>query len=387
LFRRAAFSNRASVSQIYCISFAFLFAMSSAIPTTLDSIPPAEVVGPAVRAPLVAVATAVAVGIVVDRLQTGLLISSGIPAIGTAFWWAIVPIALFAWRRLHHHERGGISAFAVLVAVSLLAAGWHHWSWSVFGADEAGRLASDATSPCAVEAVVLASPERVASPPASAYRAIPQGEKSQLSLQLVRVRNGKHWRPASGACELIVDGHLQGVGARDRIRLFGQWSKPSGPRNPGQFDFASHSRADRQLLLVRCESPDCVSLLSSSGSWLPTVWIDNLRNHWRTQLWQTFGERHAPMASALLLGARGVMPRESMQAFKVTGALHVLVVSGLHAGILISIVFVALGLGLLSRRRALLLAMLLIVVYTCSLARIRPLCERQCSRNWLAWRC
>lgn len=316
------------------------------------------------RAPLVAVAAVVAVGILLDRLQTDLLTPRDLPTAGTTFWWALVPVVLGVWRWLHQGGRAYASAAVLLLATALLAAGWHHWSWNVFASDEAGRLAGEVTYPCALEAVVLAAPERVASPPASAYRAIPQGEKSQTTLQIVRVRNGPRWQAASGACELIVDGHLQGVGAQDRVRLFGQWSKPSGPRNPGQFDFASHSRADRQLLLVRCESPDCVTVLATGSGWMPTVWIDRLRDNWRRRLWQTFGEQHAPMASALLIGARGSMPRERVQTFRVTGALHVLVVSGLHAGILVSMVFVALGLGLLSRRRALLLAMLLIAFYT-----------------------
>lgn len=234
----------------------------------------------------------------------------------------------------------------------------------MFRVDDAGRLATGASSPCAVEAVVLASPERVAAPPPSPFRAIPQGEKSQLAVRVTAVRDGDQWRNASGKCDIIIDGHLLTVGALDRIRVFGQWSQPAAASNPGQFDFALHSQADRQLLQVRCESPDCVSVVSANRSWRPTVWIDQLRNHWRSLLWRSLGEQRAPMASAMLLGARGAMPREAMHSYRVTGTLHILVVSGLHAGILISIAFTALGLGWLSRRKALVLAMILILAYT-----------------------
>ncbi len=57
------------------------------------------------------------------------------------------------------------------------------------------------------------------------------------------------------------------------------------------------------------------------------------------------------------------MPRETMDAFRVTGAVHVLVVSGVHAGILITGVLALLGMGVLPRRAALATAMVLVALY------------------------
>ncbi len=57
------------------------------------------------------------------------------------------------------------------------------------------------------------------------------------------------------------------------------------------------------------------------------------------------------------------MPRETVDAYRVTGALHVLVVSGLHAGILIAGVLALLGMGFLPRRTALAGAMVMVALY------------------------
>ncbi|QDU55166.1 ComEC family competence protein [Aeoliella mucimassa] len=224
-------------------------------------------------------------------------------------------------------------------------------------------MASLEPYPCCLRAVAVAAPERMAAPPPSAYRAIPQGEKSQLRIRVTHVRHGDHWQPASGECELIVDGHLLKVAAEDCVQVFGQLRQPSPAMNPGEFDFAEHSRADRQLCFVRSSSPECVTVVQQASDWSPWRWVDRLRSHWQSRLWDTVGAEHAPTAAAILLGARHAMPREMVDTYRVTGTLHVLVVSGLHAGVLISFVMALLGMGWIPRRWALVLAMVLVALY------------------------
>ena len=91
--------------------------------------------------------------------------------------------------------------------------------------------------------------------------------------------------------------------------------------------------------------------------------MDHLRAAWRARLWETLGERRAPIAAAILLGDRSALPRENSQLFRQAGALHVLVVSGLHAGVVVSVVFIAMGVGVVPRRLAIALAMLLVAGY------------------------
>ncbi|MGI9457052.1 MAG: ComEC/Rec2 family competence protein [Aeoliella sp.] len=355
----------------------------SLIGTTLDANPPAIGTARTVRAPLVVVAGAGALGIVIDRLAGG-----GHHASGIQVWWLAGATAIAIWWWLQRCGREKLAALLLVASFACAAGCWHHWCWNYFSASDLGRFAHDDAYPCCIEAVAIASPERIAAPQPSPFRAIPVGEKSQLPLRITRVRNGKQWRTASGECELVVDGHLLGVGVNDQLRVFCQIRSSSPPRNPGQFDFAAYARADRQLCFLRCGSPECVIVIEKGSGWLPWRAIDHLRADWRKRLWAALGDRRAPMAAAVLLGARSSIPREDNLPFMVTGAMHVLVVSGLHAGIFVSLIFVALGMGFVPRRWALVIAMLLVAGYALltgahpPVVRAAVLAELMCIALW-----
>lgn len=335
------------------------------------------------------VAAAVATGILADRYLTECtpLANSWLARSGA--WWLLAVACLVAWVLLRRRGQHAAAGALVLGSIVALAGAWHHWQWNVFGANNIGLSATEQSYPCCLEAIALASPQRTAAPPSSAYRAIPQGEKSQLVLRVDRIRNGERWQTASGMCELIVDGHLLGINARDRLRIYGQLRAPSPARNPGQFDYANHMRADRELSYVRCESPDCVTVLSRGSDWNPLRWIDQTRAAWQRRLWNHLDDDLAPLASAIFLGDRNAMPRETVDAYRVTGLLHVLVVSGLHAGILIGCVLGLLRMALLPRRVGLAIAMVLVALYALltgahpPVVRAALLAELACLALWL----
>ncbi len=342
------------------------------------------------RAPLVMIAGTAAAGIVVDRVQSDWLLEGGPLVVGCAAWWWAAITGLLLWYGFARSGRPACAAALLLATFACMAAGWHHWSWNLFESVDLGRLATDEATPCCVEAFVLASPERIAAPSPSPFRAIPIGEKSRLPLRITKVRNGQQWQVASGRCTLVVDGHLLDASAGDRLRVYCHLRRSSPPRNPGQFDYAAHARADRRLCLLRCGSPDGVRVIGRGGGGMAWRAIDRLRATWRTRLWNALGEEQAPMATALLLGARSALPRERSLPFKVSGAMHVLVVSGLHAGILVSLIFFALGIGFLPRRGALAMAIGLVAGYAMLTGAHPPvmravvLAELVCLALWFA---
>ena len=78
--------------------------------------------------------------------------------------------------------------------------------------------------PICVEVIALNSPRRVPTPPEDPLRTIPFGDRSRLTVCVTRVRDGRQWRRASGRAELLVDGHLLGVRASDRLQILGFFS-------------------------------------------------------------------------------------------------------------------------------------------------------------------
>ena len=125
--------------------------------------------------------------------------------------------------------------------------------------------------------------------------------------------------------------------------------------NPGEFDFAAHSRADRRLSLLSSESPDCVSRLAAPSAWRPGRILDRrLCAAGDSILWQRLARDRSGLALALLLGERDELDATRTAAFFETGTVHLLSISGLHVGILAAFLFFALRRGLLPRGPALL---------------------------------
>ena len=91
--------------------------------------------------------------------------------------------------------------------------------------------------------------------------------------------------------------------------------------------------------------------------------IASVRARGNRLLWSHLSEKHAALASALLLGQRSELSGEQTEAFFTTGTVHMLVVSGLHVGILAAALFLGLRLGWLPRRRALLMVVAVVILY------------------------
>jgi competence protein ComEC len=107
--------------------------------------------------------------------------------------------------------------------------------------------------------------------------AIPRGDRSRLSANVVALRDGDDWRPASGTTQIWVDGAVTAVERGDRLRIVGLLSAPAGPQNPGEFDFARHFRADRQLSHVNADFVECLEVQAQPGHWSLASLLDRVR--------------------------------------------------------------------------------------------------------------
>jgi competence protein ComEC len=312
--------------------------------------------------PLVTVTLACAVGIICDRYSEAL-------SFGVA--WSLAVACLVAWWFAWRSGRDRFSAWPLLAAVAMTGAAWHHAQWQLFDRDEIGRYATFQLSPVCIEAVAQQSPERVSAPTPNPMRAIPVGEKSRMLVEVTRIRDGADWRPAGGVCQLAVDGHVLGVHQGDLLRVFGQFARIAPPLNPGEFDFAEHARADRELVRVRSSLPECVTILAPGSSWDPGQLLDAVRTRAKQGVRSLVGPNRAGLAAAILLGAREGLPYEETESYLVTGTIHVLVVSGMNVAILVAGFWLMMKMGWLSRRAGILLVIVVAVAYAL-LAETQP---------------
>lgn len=306
-----------------------------------------------VSQPLMLVLIAVSAGIACDRAVSL-----------SAFWWwngALAMLVLWGWSIRRGEERR--PSCLILLAAFGAAGAWHHVWWNLYAADDLSRYAREQPQPACVEAIALDEPARLPAPPDDPMRTFAAGEMTRLTVAVRQIRDGTKWRAASGRATLLVDGHLLAVHAGDRLQIFAQLGRPRAARNPGEFDFALHARADRKLSELHCDSPDCVVVLQPGSPFNLERQLGKLRSRYVERLVETLPEKQASLAAALLLGERTEAGREQTDPYFLTGLLHLLVVSGLHVGVLASSLYLLLRWTPLSRRMILLTSSTLVIMY------------------------
>jgi len=341
--------------------------------------------------PLVTVAFAVAAGIVIDR-YSGEVIGQALWPRAFAAWWCLAAGSLLGWWLAWRGRRDALAMWPLLAAATLAAASWHHARWNLFDRDEVARYANYDAAPACVLAVARETPERVPAPRATPLRAIPGSERSRLVVDLMGIRDGTAWQAAAGLCQLSVEGHLLGVHAGDRLRVFGQLARPRPPLNPGEFDFAAHGRADRQLTRLRSSAPECVRIMGRSGDRGLSHVLDMLRRNAKQLVRSQVGPDQAGLASAILLGAREGLQGDQTEPYVLTGTIHVLVVSGMNVAILAAGLYALMRVGWLPRRRAFAVIMGVVAAYALlaepqpPVVRAAVLAVLMCIAGWIGRR-
>ena len=303
--------------------------------------------------PLVVLVVAVSAGIIVDRYA----------GIAASAWLVVAVLLVLCWFLLWLGRFERLSSVVLLAAGAAVGGAWHHCYWNLYPSDELARSAREIQRPICVEVIALQSPRRLPAPREEPLRTIPLGDRSRVTVSVIRVRDGRQWRPASGRAELLVDGHLLGVKAGDRVRVFGLFNRPAITANPGEFDFAWFRRAKRQLIELRTRYPDAVSVASQGPPFTPRRMLGALRDRADALLHRHLDRDQAELAAAVLLGAREQLAYERTEEFFTTGTIHLLAISGLHVGILAFGFWWTTRLFGMRRRTALLAVTVFVIVY------------------------
>jgi competence protein ComEC len=271
---------------------------------------------------------------------------------------AAVSAAVWAGSRGHDHSAAGL----LLLGVALAGGAWSAARFDLFSnADLAWQL-GESPVPVAIEAEVIEAPRPLPQPVAGP-RSDGAVAASESLLAVTAIRDGSRWRPATGRAVLLVRGDPPSVAAGSTVRIFGRGLRPMPPLNPGEFDVAARARTERCLSVVRTDSPACVTTLTTPSRWSVRAALDRVRDRSRAALAAGIAADRLPVATALLLGDRSSLPRQTADTFVVTGAIHVLAISGLHVGLLAGGLFIACRCLMLPREPAILAVAVSIGLY------------------------
>jgi competence protein ComEC len=178
-------------------------------------------------------------------------------------------------------------------------------------------------------------------------------ESLRFDLECRRVEFGNRWRNVQGKVQirLFVPAKNQSWAAvealdfhyGDLIRVPVRYEKPWVYRNPGSFDFRWWLQAINDISWEgRIKSPLVVQKLSASQSSAFSMLVQNVRARLLRGIdrlypsWSPEG-RVGAVLKAVLLGDRSSLDSDTVENFRQSGLYHLLVISGLHVGLLASV--------------------------------------------------
>jgi competence protein ComEC len=318
------------------------------------------------RYPLVSLALAMSVGIVVDRMfnldPRGIVVVSAIA----------VAVFLTAIRA----RWTGVSAAAVLVLCAAGAAFHHHLAWWSVPANDVGWHLQQGSVLMKIRGRVAERPAFFPARNDARRSAIPQTDVTRFAIHCEAIVTLDGTIPVAGSLRAAVSGLLPGLTQGDTVTVLSEASGLPGAGNPGEFDVADSLKRQGLRGTIRINDAALVEVTRAGLNPVSkmTGW---LRGRCETALQRSLGETSLPIASALLLGDRSMISRGVRSSFIESGTMHLLAISGLHIGILTAFIFACCRVCGLSGRHSVVAVLALLTIYL-GVADLRPPVIRAC---------
>ncbi len=178
---------------------------------------------------------------------------------------------------------------------------------------------------------------------------------SSFYLKLGEVETINGWVKVSGTVRVQVGRPVLGLKAGYYIQAYCWLDRFGNATNPGQFDFTEYLARKNVFVAASVKSEKGIELLESKGKGLFAKMGGKFREAAAQALLgdSSIEESNQGLLEALLLGYRGNIDDSVYRAFRKTGLLHFISLSGLHLGILAGIIWwLCKTAGLLKRGRA-----------------------------------
>lgn len=168
-------------------------------------------------------------------------------------------------------------------------------------------------------------------------------DKIRLTLDQLRLRNLSPAKtPERVRISLHSEVNASNLRHGDIIGTTGHLAPPSGPVEPGGFDFQRKAWFERLGAIGYTRIP----VVRTTPTPEPdlTLRIGQIRMQLAAVIRKRIGGPQGPFAAAILTGDRSGIPREALEDLRATNLAHLLAISGLHMGLLTGAVFAAIRL-------------------------------------------
>ena len=164
---------------------------------------------------------------------------------------------------------------------------------------------------------------------------------SSFYLKVEEIKSVDGWLKTAGMVRVQVGEPVLDLKVGDYVQAYCWLSRFGGATNPGQFDARKYLERRGVFVSASVRLRDGIEVLSDSSKGAFTKMKRRIREAaWQSLLGGMLLEDDGKgLLEALLLGQRGNISRETHEAFRKTGLLHFISLSGMHFGILIGIIW------------------------------------------------
>ena len=254
-------------------------------------------------------------------LIAGISLGQDIPVVaGVVFLGIVVFLLVVCWLRRK-------TAAKLLAVVTIMAVG--------------GTLTSIRFHPTVPPHHIAAIPDRDWAVLTGAISKPPVRRETGTVMYLAteKIGEGEKLVPATGMVRITVKNSGPDLRYGYRVRLKAKLYRPRNFGNPGAFDYEGYLRRKGVLITGYVGSPDHIEILTRDCGNFVLRWFDH-----RRQDVERFLDIHAlppgrGLLKALLIGERAEITKDIREAFINAGAVHILAISGLHLGIIVTLIF------------------------------------------------
>jgi competence protein ComEC len=315
------------------------------------------------RSPLLLIAASFALGIfLVGSRQANWFVLGALPAGVGACLLAGLLVLRAGWERVSF-----LLALTGFLAAGASAGGLFEYRFPPNHVSKLAEQGIDLRDPIRLQGQVISTPNRTAYGVQFDLEA-ERAESRERSYDLTgKVRLRLQASEAPGIWALLDSLRLQ---YGDVIRVLVRLQKPRAYQNPGSFDFRRWMESTEDIYWVgTIKNPLLVEKLPRSSYAGISSLIERIRSRLLRSIddlyprWSRQG-RCGTVLKAVLLGDRSSLDSETIENFRKTGLYHLLVIAGLHVGLLVLLASALLRLFPLGDRSRCLIVLVLLLFYS-----------------------
>jgi len=169
----------------------------------------------------------------------------------------------------------------------------------------------------------------------------PSDPTSSFYLKVTEAETVAGWTRVNGTVRVQVGEPVLDLKSGNKIQAYCRLDRFRPPKNPGQFDVAAYLARRNIFVGVYIESRDGIKILQSPPAGSLVKLRTRIRQAASSALVGDLPQEDTSrgLLEALLLGYRRNIDSDTYRAFRKTGLLHFISLSGMHLGILVGIIW------------------------------------------------